>query len=427
MKLSIPEYRDKRDFAKTPEPTGNAEQQENKGEQKTKTSSLRFVVQKHDATRLHYDFRLETKDGVLKSWAVPKGISLDPKVKRLALMTEDHPLDYLFFEGVIPEGNYGAGTVIVWDTGSYSTNEELSDQLQNGKITITLSGQKLKGRYLLIRRKVQELKDNQWFLIKGNDQYASDEDLTMMRPDSVLTRRTNEDLSTKKPEESDRKRLEQQKRELEKELGHNDRQTRTKKTKNLAHHEEFPSTCKPMLGTLVDNPFDSREWVFEVKWDGVRAILFLNKVEHILALKSRNDKSITHRYLELLSPLKSAIHCKESAILDGEIVVLNEKGFPDFQKYQRRMNVDYSKDIERLAKEIPSTYYFFDILYLDGKNLQTMPFVDRRQILSDVIIPNDRIRISDFIEEKGIEAFEKIKDFNLEGMMAKRKSSKYIQ
>ena len=117
-------------------------------------------------------------------------------------MTEDHPLDYLFFEGVIPEGNYGAGTVIVWDTGSYSTNEELSDQLQNGKITITLSGQKLKGRYLLIRRKVQELKDNQWFLIKGNDQYASDEDLTMMRPDSVLTRRTNEDLST---EETGRK------------------------------------------------------------------------------------------------------------------------------------------------------------------------------------------------------------------------------
>ena len=212
IKLSIHEYYNKRDFAKTPEPTGNTEQQENKRDQRTETGSLRFVVQKHDATRLHYDFRLEAKDGVLKSWAVPKGISLDPKVKRLAVMTEDHPLDYLLFEGVIPKGNYGAGTVIVWDTGSYSTDEELSDQLQNGKITITLSGQKLKGRYLLIRRKVQELKDNQWFLIKGNDQYASEEDLTLMRPDSVLTRRTNEDLSTKKPEESDRKRLEQQKR-----------------------------------------------------------------------------------------------------------------------------------------------------------------------------------------------------------------------
>ena len=157
--MSVQEYDNKRDFAKTPEPTGNTEQQENKRDQRTKTGSLRFVVQKHDARRLHYDFRLETKDGVLKSWAVPKGISLDPKVKRLAVMTEDHPLDYLLFEGVIPKGNYGAGTVIVWDTGSYSTDEELSDQLQNGKITISLSGQKLKGRYLLIRRKIQEIKE----------------------------------------------------------------------------------------------------------------------------------------------------------------------------------------------------------------------------------------------------------------------------
>ncbi|MGA9150757.1 MAG: hypothetical protein WBZ36_09275 [Candidatus Nitrosopolaris sp.] len=162
-----------------------------------------------------------------------------------------------------------------------------------------------------------------------------------------------------------------------------------------------------MLGKLVDVPFDSKEWVFEVKWDGVRSILFINKVEHIVELRSRNDKSITHRYPEILSPLKSAINCEESAILDGEIVVLNEKGFPDFQMHQRRMNVDYSKDIERLAKELPSTYYLFDILYLEGKNLQSLPFVDRRQILSSVIIPNERIKISDFIEEKGIDTFQK--------------------
>ena len=218
MKLSIQEYRNKRDFAETPEPTGNTQQQKNKREQSTETDSLRFVVQKHDARRLHYDFRLETKEGVLKSWAVPKGFSLHPKVKRLAVMTEDHPLDYLLFEGVIPQGNYGAGTVIVWDTGTYSTDKELSDQLQNGKIIITLSGQKLKGRYLLIRRKIQGAEDNQWLLIKGNDQYSSDEDLTMTRPDSVLTRRRNEDLGSKKQEESDRNRLEQ------------------KKTKNLTHH-----------------------------------------------------------------------------------------------------------------------------------------------------------------------------------------------
>jgi bifunctional non-homologous end joining protein LigD len=407
--LSIREYHNKRDFIKTPEPVGNTEW-------RTKSGGLRFVVQKHDARRLHYDFRLETKEGVLKSWAVPKGLSLDPKVKRLAVMTEDHPLDYLLFEGVIPQGNYGAGTVIVWDTGTYSTDNELADQLQNGKIIITLSGQKLKGRYLLIRRKTQEVEDNQWLLIKGYDQYTSDEDLTISRPDSVLTRRNNEDLGSKEQEISDPNQQ-----------GRNVRQNRAKKTKNLTHDEKFPSTCKPMLGTLIDTPFDSSEWVFEIKWDGVRAILFLNKEEQILELKSRNDKLITHRYPELLSQLKSDINCKESAILDGEIVVLNEKGVPDFQEHQRRMNVDRSKDIERLAKEIPSTYYFFDILYIDGRNVQTLPFVERRQILSNVIMSNDRIRISDFIEEKGIEAFEKIKDFNLEGMMAKRKSSRYIQ
>jgi bifunctional non-homologous end joining protein LigD len=418
--LSIREYHNKRDFIKTPEPVGNTDR-------RTKSGGMRFVVQKHDARRLHYDFRLQTKEGVLKSWAVPKGLSLDPKVKRLAVMTEDHPLDYLLFEGVIPQGNYGAGTVIVWDTGTYSTDKELSDQLQNGKIIITLSGQKLKGRYLLIRRKIQGAEDNQWLLIKGNDQYISDEDLTISGPDSVLTRRNN-DLRSKKQEESDRNQLEKKKTKLQKKLVCNDNQTRTNtRTNILTHHEKFPSTCKPMLGRLIDSPFDTNEWVFEVKWDGVRTILFLNNEEQILELKSRNDKSITHRYPELLSPLKSAINCKESVVLDGEIVILDEKGFPDFQEHQRRMNVDHSKDIERLAKEIPSSYYFFDILYIDGRNVQTLSFVERRQILSSVIISNDRIRISDFIEEKGIEAFEKIKDLNLEGMMAKRKSSKYMQ
>ncbi len=131
--MSLQEYHKKRDFSKTPEPAGSIEQQENKGEQqRTEANSLRFVVQRHEATRSHYDFRLETQDKALKSWAVPKGISLDPKLKRLAIMTEDHPLDYLLFEGVIPKGSYGAGTVIVWDTGSYTTEQELLHQLQSG-------------------------------------------------------------------------------------------------------------------------------------------------------------------------------------------------------------------------------------------------------------------------------------------------------
>ena len=175
---SLQEYHKKRNFDDTPEPTAanRQEQKKTRGKQRSKSDDLRFVVQKHQATRLHYDFRLESIDGTLKSWAVPKGISLDPKTKRLAIMTEDHPLDYLLFEGVIPEGNYGAGTVIVWDTGSYITERELSEQLKTGKISFILFGQKLKGRFALIKikgRKGAEQDNNQWLLIKENDEYAS--------------------------------------------------------------------------------------------------------------------------------------------------------------------------------------------------------------------------------------------------------------
>src|SRR5918911_3742367 len=185
----LEQYRKKRDFIKTPEPDGtNAKENNTK-----KRAEVRFVVQKHDATNLHYDFRLETED-VLKSWAVPKGISLDPKVKRLAVLTEDHPLDYLLFEGIIPKGSYGSGTVIVWDTGTYTSEQEISEQFKNGKITFTLFGQKLKGRFSLVKTP----RENQWLLIKGEDEFQSKDDLTIIRPESVVTGRTNQDLKTGK-------------------------------------------------------------------------------------------------------------------------------------------------------------------------------------------------------------------------------------
>ena len=187
--MRLQEYNNKRNFGKTPEPHGRA----NKFA-KDDSSRLKFVVQKHQARRLHYDFRLETEDGVLKSWAVPKGISLDPKVKRLAVLTEDHPLDYLNFEGVIPEGNYGAGSVIVWDTGYYAAEDPkqtLSQQFISGKIAFSLFGKKLTGKYFLVKT----TRENQWLLIKGADEFVSaTEDLTISRPESVLTNRTNEDL-----------------------------------------------------------------------------------------------------------------------------------------------------------------------------------------------------------------------------------------
>lgn len=192
-----------------------------------------------------------------------------------------------------------------------------------------------------------------------------------------------------------------------------------------------------MLATLIDKPFDNKEWVFEVKWDGVRAILFLHKTKGISKIVSRNGKTITHRYPEIIEAVKSSsviiINCKESIILDGEIVVLNKEGRPDFQSHQRRMNVDSIKDIEKLSHKMPATYYLFDILYIDGRNLQSLSFLERRKNLSDVIVQtmknnnNNRIRISDFVDEHGIDIFQRIKSMDLEGIIAKNKYSKYIQ
>jgi bifunctional non-homologous end joining protein LigD len=193
-----------------------------------------------------------------------------------------------------------------------------------------------------------------------------------------------------------------------------------------------------MLATLIDKPFDNKEWVFEVKWDGVRAILFLHKTKGISKIVSRNGKTITHRYPEIIEAVKSSsaiiINCKESIILDGEIVVLNKEGRPDFQSHQRRMNVDAIKDIEKLSDKMPATYYLFDILYIDGRNLQSLSFLERRKNLSDVIVQtmknnnnNNKIRISDFVDERGIDIFQRIKSMDLEGIIAKNKYSKYIQ
>ena len=236
--------------------------------------ALRFVVQKHDASRLHYDFRLESKkEGVLKSWAVPKGISLDPNIKRLAILTEDHPIDYLLFEGIIPKGNYGAGTVIVWDTGTYIIeDQDIDNQFIKGKIVFFLSGQKLKGRFSLVKTS----KENQWLLIKVNDEFVSKEDLNVSKPDSVLSGRNNNDLqevSTKARNNNKSSILEDT--------------TRKKKSIEIDHPEgviqEFPtSMIKPMLSTQVDEPFNNKDWIFEVKWDGVQLYIFLTPYKRII-------------------------------------------------------------------------------------------------------------------------------------------------
>ncbi len=437
--MRLQEYHNKRNFEKTPESYDRTNKFVN-----DYSHRLKFVVQKHDATRLHYDFRLETEDGVLKSWAVPKGISLDPKVKRLAVLTDDHPLDYLNFEGIIPEGNYGAGTVIVWDTGSYITEDPkqtLSQQFRRGKIVFSLFGKKLTGKYILVRT----ARENQWLLIKGTDEFVSTEDLTTSRPESILTNRTNEDLQAnirKKTmtnhlapqalQGTDNQIINHDNNKSANSSNSSEETNSTLRKLSITKDSDFPAKIKPMLATPIDKAFDSKEWVFEIKWDGVRAILFLNKkneAKPLIELSSRSGNSITHRYPEIIESLDltNAITCKGSAILDGEIVVLNNQGYPDFQSHQKRMNIEYKKDIELLSREIPATYYLFDILYLDGKYLQDLEFVERRRILSDVIQTNHRIKLSEIFGQHGISLYDKIKSIGLEGIIAKKKSSVYSQ
>ncbi|MGI0029857.1 MAG: non-homologous end-joining DNA ligase [Nitrososphaera sp.] len=391
--MTLHEYKHKRNFAKTPEPGARKVHRK-------KAKLLRFVVQRHEATRLHYDFRLETKNGLLRSWAVPKGPTLDPKVKRLAILTEDHPGDYIHFEGKIPKGNYGAGTVIVWDTGDYSIDGDLEEQFKDGNIKIILRGKKLKGSFHLVRLKDS---DKQWLVIKTRDEFCSTEDITTTMPESVLTGRTNAQVNRKLP-------------------------VHTAPETQKGSLEDFPTSVKPMLAVPVDKPFDNKDWVFEIKWDGVRSILFLNKSKNILEIQARSGMTITHRYPEIEAIAKSAVQCENSVVLDGEIVVLNSEGAPDFQRHQKRMNVDSKKDIESLSQSTPSTYFVFDILHLDGRNLKQLEFLERRAVLSRVLrARSPGMRISDYIEEWGKAVFDNAVNMKLEGVVGKQKYGKYLE
>lgn len=453
-------YNKKRNFKDTPEPSGNDKATDTDLSQNSKAdldANPRFVVQKHEATRLHYDFRLESKkNNVLISWAVPKGPSTDPKIKRLAILTEDHPVDYLLFEGNIPKGNYGAGSVIVWDTGTYSIevtenkDKDVSDQFNMGKINFTLFGQKLKGKFSIIKTS----RENQWLLIKVNDTFASSHDkgkeeanteLIICKPESVLSGLTNDEIKKDKADEfgkEPRHGNKVRKQPKKKNIFDDNNDYTNSDTLNIGgfthlssfptlKRQEFPDRTKPMLATLINQPFSSQDWVFEVKWDGVRALSYIHKSREIFKIQSRNGNTITQRYPELIKPLKSAIDeqkCNESIVLDGEIVVLDKNGFPDFQSHQKRMNINLKKDIEALSSQFPATYYIFDILYLDGFDLKALSLIERREILNDIIRKdksNKRIKISDFIEGDGNDIFVGIKKMNLEGMVAKHKLGKY--
>ncbi|MEC3879637.1 DNA ligase D [Parapedobacter sp. 10938] len=372
--MALTAYKKKRRLNETPEPAGG----------KASAAQLRFVVQKHHASRLHYDFRLELR-GVLKSWAVPKGPSLNPEDKRLAMEVEDHPYNYKNFEGIIPKGNYGAGTVIVWDEGTYEPVEsngdkkamekELMKQWKAGSLKVVLKGKKLQGEFALVKMKGKE--ENAWLLIKHKDQYATDTDITQ-KEKSVVSKLTIDQVAAAGSKEG----------------------TKT----------PFPKSISPMLATLVDEPFDNPDWEYEVKWDGYRALAFRHGKQ--TALKSRNNKSFADKFYPIFEAIKA---WDIDAVVDGEIVAVTDGGISNFNKLQ---NWRSEADGELL-------YYVFDLLWCDGKDTTALPFSQRKALLQRLVPATGIIRSGYSVDAEGMAFFEAAGKLGLEGIIAKRSDSIY--
>src|SRR6266404_5589048 len=419
----LEEYKRKRRFDRTPEPSGAPEPAPDKVQDKSSPAAKRtrlpkpklpqlevrpgaehgdtFVVQKHRATRLHYDFRLAI-DGTLKSWAVPKGPSQSHADKRLAVQTEDHPLDYANFEGKIPEGNYGAGTVMVWDRGTFHVEGNLDAlrQLEKGEIKFSMNGEKLRGSFVLVKLKQSE-KGNEWLMIKHKDA-AEDSSWNIDEHEgSAVTGRTLEEIKEELPPKG--RAIPIQPAELQ-----------------AARTGAMPSRVEPMLATLADHPFSDPNWLFEIKWDGVRA---LARIENgTLTLRSRTGVDIAKRYPEL-SSLPSALAARH-AILDGEIVALDEQGHSNFERLQERMHVHAPS--ESLVTRIRVVYFAFDLLYCDGYDLREAPLLERKQLLQRLLYTSERFRYADHQLEHGKELFTLAKQNGLEGIVAKRADSPYV-
>ncbi|MDY0904283.1 DNA ligase D [Pedobacter sp. CFBP9032] len=416
--MSLKKYEEKRDFSKTAEPKAGKSKEKNK---------LQFVIQKHDATRLHYDFRLEM-DGVLKSWAVPKGPSTDPKNKRLAMMVEDHPFDYKDFEGIIPKGEYGGGTVIVWDEGTYEPIEEIKGkkaqekhllkQLAEGSIKIKLHGEKLKGEFALVKTK--GMGENGWLLIKHKDDFATAKDITK-QDKSVLSGKTisamekNAEKVWKDGEEQkiiDSKKIGAKEPVANEAVIGEQEDVDVKSILQKASKSTIPTAIKPMLATLVDEPFDDDAWQYEVKWDGYRALAFINKGN--VDLLSRNNKSFNDKFYPIYDLLSE---WKINAVLDGEILVLNDKGISQFGALQNW----------RSEADGELVFYVFDLLWYDGKNMMELPLYQRQAILNEILpSDDDRVRLGKVFKTSGIDFFAAAEKMGLEGIIAKKINSTYV-
>jgi len=386
-KLAV--YKSRRDFSITSEPAEGGSES---------TGALTFVVQKHWATRLHYDFRIEL-DGVMLSWAVPKGPSYDPKDKRLAAHVEDHPISYSSFEGTIPAGQYGAGKVIVWDEGTWQPIGDPHAALKAGNLKFELRGHKLKGKWALIRMKGRGEKQEPWLLIKEKDEFtrpASEFSVVDEFPDSVKAAAAK---STSKAKAVPRKAA--------------------SKAKEAPHPSAkvaaLPSALAPQLATLVDAPPGAHaDWVFEIKFDGYRLLARIAGAE--IQLFTRNGNDWTSR----LKPLRTELARMQlpDGWYDGEIVVLNDKGVPDFGALQNAFDASRTKSI---------AYFVFDAPYLGGFDMRQVPLEDRRQALRGVLAasPSGTVRFSEAFEAPAQSIVASACHLGLEGVIAKRRDSAY--
>jgi bifunctional non-homologous end joining protein LigD len=481
--MALEEYKRKRKFEQTPEPPPKVEPK----------TGHRFVVQKHDATRLHYDFRLEM-DGVLKSWAVPKGPSLDPADKRLAMQVEDHPVSYFDFEGIIPEDNYGAGTVMVWDVGTWQplspvavqgkyvpgTEAEAAAMLAKGDLKFRLKGKKLKGDFALVKMKGRRpgSKGNEWLLIKKHDDHVVEGYDIDDYDESVLSKRSLAEIAgdagsaewRSRPAgggklkaawladavaKLDKKNLAKataKKKAINTEDTGEHKVDRNKSSRNLANapsevetypvssvppvvkvlssppesatgavKRPMPTTIHPMLATPVDQPFDGADWLFEIKWDGYRAIAFIENGK--VRLVSRNQTDLTPRFPEL-KDLPQSVKAK-NAILDGEVVALDEQGRASFTLMQQRTGFRPGGRRGATNADVPVLYYVFDLLYLDGYDWRRVPLEERKKKLASLLVSGDSVRYSDHYEKQGKALFEMARAKGLEGVLAKKRDSIY--
>jgi bifunctional non-homologous end joining protein LigD len=383
--MSLNEYRRKRVFSKTPEPESAPEDSAKHSQEKT--GGNRFFIQRHSARRLHYDLRLEM-NGALRSWALPHGPTLDPAVKRLAVLVEDHPLEYGNFEGTIPSGNYGAGQVILWDRGTYEWlgTKTPEQQWESGDLKLVFHGQRLAGEFALVR--TQRSKGKDWLLIKKKDFAVREGWDPESDTRSILPART----------------------ELASLEG--------------AVQAPMPGFFPPMLAVLSEKLPAGTDWLYEIKWDGVRGLCFIETTENEKKVRafSRRGNKVETQYPELQA-LAEVVQA-ESAILDGEIVCFDANGIPSFQLLQNRIGARPSAAL-KLAQSPPANFFAFDLLYLNGYDLRRTPLVERKQLLASILQPHPAIRYSEHFAGKGEELMEAVRQKGLEGLVAKQAYSRY--